>query len=434
MSSHCPPLPSRSALYAKLTTNQGDRLKSTFESIKDYIHECRLFFRENNMEFVGNDRANRVVFRYIIQKDAVEKLGGTYEFIVSSSEGTTTIVPIEVFIKTKTLATFLRCSSQKDTISFEIDAIKRPNVLVFEVWNASGVSTHAEISLPLPDSGSSSPSSMDVEQYNSARWVSAVTMPSAKFHEIVRNLVAADPDPALIHLYYDGEILKFSTAGLLSRVSCTVATDKQYAPKPLPLARIKGEDEEEEEDPSTTTTTAAKKKTMSSSGIYCKNTKQSAGHFPIEASYHINFIQRVVKAKGVCSRITIYMRKKFPVAFVYFTQIGVLSYMISPSEEEEETVVADVNGLSSSSTTSTIGKHKRKEEEEEEDAATAEEVVFPAEKRGRFSSSSTSSLMTSTIKEEADLVYGGEEQEKEEEGGEEEEGGGGGGEMEYDDA
>jgi hypothetical protein len=51
---------------AKLVTGQGDRLKSVFESIRDFIGECRLVFREDNVEFIGQDSASVVIFRCII--------------------------------------------------------------------------------------------------------------------------------------------------------------------------------------------------------------------------------------------------------------------------------------------------------------------------------------------------------------------------------
>ena len=268
-----------------------------FESIRDYISECWLFFREDGAEFVGQDSAKVVVFRYVIEAKCIRTLGGSYEFDSPR--------PIEVNVKTRSIAAHLRCSSPRDMITFAIDPLV-PDRLIFSVQNSEKYS-RAEIVLPSPDVPA-----IDTDEIESLQWNGAVTMSSSLFHDMIRDLSSADPNPPLVHLYCDGYTFSLTANGLLSKVVFTV-TDRQ----------------KEEED--------AKKKNDGGDGddhtVSFK--RKDTGLWPVSAMYPISFMQRVIKAKNVCSKVSIHVRGDYPVAFVYHTQIGVLTYIITPRVEDD---------------------------------------------------------------------------------------------------
>lgn len=278
-------------MSAKLVTNQGDRLKAVFESIRDYIAECRIVFREVGMEFVGQDSAKVVVFRYVIVAKSIRAVGGTYTF----NSPTPTI---EVSAKTRAIAAHLRCSSPRDIISFEIDPAV-PDRLIFNVQN-NDKNSRAEIVLPM----SNGPNA-DVE-FDSFKWYGAVTMSSSLFHDMIRDLSSVDPEPPLVALYCDGYTFRLTAEGLLSRVTFTVSDRQQ-------------QQQQQEDD--------------GGGGVSFK--RNDAGRWPVAATYPISFMQRVAKAKNVCGKISILLRAEYPVACVYDTQIGMLTYIISPRVEED---------------------------------------------------------------------------------------------------
>ncbi|MDR3540946.1 MAG: hypothetical protein P4L69_08320 [Desulfosporosinus sp.] len=279
-----------------------------FESVRDYITEVRIIFREAGLEFVGQDKAHLVVFRYVIIAKNIKAVGGSYEFDSPN--------PIEVCVKTRAIAAHLRCSSPRDIISFEIDP-NVPDRLIFNVQNRDKIS-RAEIVLPIPDDPE-----VNVEEFNSLKWYGAVTMSSALFHDMIRDLSSADPNPPLVTLTCDGYIFTLTADGLMSRVTFTV-TDKQVPPS----KKIKKEEEEEEEH-----SEGEVQDDLSNGGVLFR--RSAVSQWPVTATYPIAFMQRVAKAKNVCSKISILLRAEYPVAFVYDSQIGVLTYIISPRTEED---------------------------------------------------------------------------------------------------
>jgi len=324
-------------MSAKLITNQGDRLKAVFESIRDYIGEVRIIFREQGLEFVGQDSPKVVVFRYVIVAKSIRAVGGSYTF--NSPR------PIEVSVKTRAIAAHLRCSSPRDVISFEIDPAI-PDRLIFNVQN-NDKNSRADIVLPTPDGPI-----VDVEEFNSLKWYGAVTMSSSLFHDMIRDLSSADPNPALVSLYCDGYTFTLTADGLMSKVTFTVS-DKQQPAAPAarggetaaivgggkkqradtPQGPRKTDSEDSSSEPEEE---EAEKETVEeqvTSGVLFRRTE--ASQWPVAARYPISFMQRVAKAKNVCGKISILLRADYPVAFVYDSQIGVLTYIISPREEED---------------------------------------------------------------------------------------------------
>lgn len=279
-----------------------------------------MIFRPDNVEFIGQDNARVVVFRYIIQAKNIKSLGGVYEFESPRN--------IEVSVKTRSIAAHLRCSSPRDTITFEIDP-NLPDRLVFKVQN-SEKDSRAEIVLPSPDGPM-----VDTEDYDQFRWNGMITMSSSLFHDMIRDLSAADPYPPLVHLDCDGYTFRLTADGLMSKVVFTVV-DKQNQqppsatpPQPVKTEKPKEEGGEgEEKEPQN-----GEVEDAATLGVLFK--RAGSNGWPVSASYPISFMQRVVKAKNVCGKISICVRENYPIAFVYHTQIGMLTYIITPRVEDD---------------------------------------------------------------------------------------------------
>lgn len=267
-------------MSAKMVTNQGDRLKAHFESIRDYISESMVIFRESGVEFVGQDKSKVIVYQYVLPAKNIKATQGKYVF--DSKE------PIEVTVWTKAIAAHLKCSSPRDDISFEINPAV-PNRLIFSVKNEFK-NSRADIVTIVPEN-----ESVDIDSVNSLKWLGAITMSSAMFHDMIRDLFSAEPEDSLVSLHCDGRNFVLSAKGLMSKVTFTVGDRKSTA----------------EEDSSVVFDT-------------------EKGKWPVSETYPISFLQRAAKAKNVCSKISIYLRQDYPVALVYDSQIGTLTYIVAP--------------------------------------------------------------------------------------------------------
>lgn len=320
-------------MSAKLVTGQGDKLKSVFESIRDFIGECRLIFREENVEFIGSDSANVVVFRCLIPAKNVRAVGGSYEFHSKK--------PIDVDVKTKEIATRLRCSSPRDIITFEIDPAL-PNCLVFIVQNLeSSKYSRAEITLPMPMEDK-----IDADGVDSLEWFGSITMSSALFHDMIRDIASTDPNPPIVELYCDGYLLRLTAKGVISKVSFTIADKSQQQQQQTPAITpalvtshaVKDDSSSSASDSDNDSDSGSESEENTTPeampGVHFERSKAHE-HWPVKETYPIVFLQRVAKAKNVCSKITVHVRPGYPVAFEYDSQIGVLTYIISPRDADD---------------------------------------------------------------------------------------------------
>jgi proliferating cell nuclear antigen PCNA len=264
-------------MSAKCETDQVDRLKAALESLRDFVHECSLRFNPAGMEIIGHDRANVIAISYVLPASRFKETGGSYECPST----------VEVGIKTKLMATCLKCSTIGDVVSLGIEP-DTPGRIVVICRNVSKVSRW-EIVTPILSDDEERITSQGLE------FSGSITLPTNLFHEMVRDLTTADVDT--VRLYCDGARLLMIADGPMTKMTFELH-----------------------------------------SGDHRGNTKFEEGKdiaagrakWPVDELYPLIFLQKIAKAKNICNRITIHLRPNFPAAFVYDSSIGILTYLVAP--------------------------------------------------------------------------------------------------------
>lgn len=322
-----------------MSTDQGDRLKTAFESMRDFVNEVALAFKKEGIELMGYDKARVVLVRYALPAKRIRETGGTYEH---NADGV-----VKVGIKTKFISTVLKCSSPGDTVSIGV----YPNVpgrIVLTVQNGAKYTKWEIVTPDVPDDDMLDDDAIDTQKYSGA-----ITMSSTLFHDMIRDLATARdpslPEPVIVKLCCDGARLVLSSEGLMARVAfevtdCRASTDGK------------------------------------ATASFAKNDE---GAWPVCESFVITFLQRIAKAKNLCSRITMHVRPDFPAAFVYDSPIGTLTYIVVPRDDDVEKKMPAPLAASGASLASTCERSSKKrprspapvknedetvEEEEDDDA------------------------------------------------------------------
>jgi hypothetical protein len=270
-------------MTARCETDQGDRLKAALESLRDFLNECVFKFLPEGIELIGQDRAKVVAIRYMLPASKLRETGGLYECSVPKG--------IEVGIKTKAVANCLKCSTAGDVVSIGVEP-QAPGKLVIMCRNVSKVSRWEVITPTVPDDDTSA---VDIE---SLKFSGTVTMPSSLFHDMVRDLATAE-EPT-VRLYCDGKRLVLSSNGSMTNMTFELNSGDDHTNTQF---------------------------------------RESAGEtarWPVDEIYPLAFLQKIAKAKNICSRISVHLRPNFPAAFVYDSPIGSLTYLVAPREEDPE--------------------------------------------------------------------------------------------------
>jgi hypothetical protein len=316
-------------MAVSISTDQGDRLKTAFESMRDFVSEVRLSFRRDGIELLGQDKAHVVLVRYILPAKKIRDTGGQYMYEASAPA-------VEVGIKTKLVANSAKCASPGDMVSMGVDP-EIPGRLVFTCQNGAKMSRWEIVTPELPED-IVDPDTIDAVQYSGS-----VTMSSALFHDMIRDLSTADA--MTVKLCCDGQRLILSTEGLMTRVSFEVADGQQQ---------------------------------QQQNKLTASFDKKSATEWPVCESYALTFLQRIAKAKNICSKVTIFLKPGYPAAFVYNSPIGSFTYIVMPRDEEDLGAprmpqppaqlyaTANKRAHPSSSADITKAKKAKKNEEEEE--------------------------------------------------------------------
>lgn len=296
------------------STDQGDRLKTAFESVRDFVNECGVTFGPDGIELLGWDRAHVVLVRYVLPARRVRDTGGTYEYNADA--------PVVVGIKSKVMASILKCSSPGDVVSLGVDPERVNNRLLFSCKNGAKVSRWEIVTPEVPEEDLN----VAVEEL---KYSGSVAMSSALFHDMIRDLSTAEA--ATVKLACDGNKLTLSAEGLMARVSFEVADCRKPAQR-APKRKRKGSDEEDEDEEESEEEEADAKAASRATATF---DRAPNGSWPVNESYAISHLQRIAKAKNICSRITIRVRPNFPAAFVYDSPIGTLTYIVASREDED---------------------------------------------------------------------------------------------------
>jgi proliferating cell nuclear antigen PCNA len=269
-------------MSVKLTTDQGDRLRTAFETMRDFVSEAKFVFGPAGLELVGQDYANVVLVRYTITAAKLKETGGSYAY--DSKD------PIVAGVNPKIIASCLKCSAPGDTVSLEIDP-KIPNRIIFRCFNGS---KNSRWEIVTPELAESQDESTD-RQIGSEDLVysGSVTMASNAFHDMIRDL--STTEATVVTVKCDATSLALSADGFMSKASFEICAEATFERKDA-----------------------------------------DSSAWPISVSYALVFLQRVAKAKNISSHITMHLRRDYPMAVVYDSPVGPLVYVIAPRDESSD--------------------------------------------------------------------------------------------------
>lgn len=270
-------------MSACLETNRGDILSGFSESVRDFAKEARLVFMQDGVHLLGKDSAGIAMVRYFLP---AEKINGNGHGRYSCS-----CPMVDVGIDTRMVANCLNNISCGDLVGFSVDTENDPDILMIRCQNAvTGKWGTMRVITPETVDDPITHNSIESCGYNSE-----IIMSSTLFHEIMRDLKKSDS--LSIRVFCDGNRLVFAANGRHIKASFEVMHGKDqsqfsYVSKP-------------------------------------------GDRWPVCECYSMTYLQKVAKAKGVSSYISMHLLPNFTIGFTYKTCVGALSYMISSRDDEE---------------------------------------------------------------------------------------------------
>ena len=286
-------------MSAELGTDQGDRIKTALESLKDFGPESIIFFRKTEVELVGQDHAKIVDIRLLLIADKIRETGGYYKYDCADDQ-------IELGIRTKVVATALKRFTPGDRVV--IGARKGAQREFYVSCKNKGKNFTSEIVAPVISDYHQgvTPNISGMFQYNGS-----IIMNSTMFHSIIGDLLTAEPPVILIEC--NGKTLKLSAEGIFSKSSVEIGESKV----------IKDDDDEEEEE---------EEECSSNKAVF---QKASVGPWAVLESYATCHLQRIAKAKNMAPRIILSIAQNVPASFEYDTPIGKLTYIVCARVNED---------------------------------------------------------------------------------------------------
>lgn len=296
-------------MSAELCTDQGDRIKTALESLKDFGPESIIVFRRNEVELIGQDHAKVVDIRLLLPADKIKETGGYYKYDCADDK-------IELGIRTKVVATALKRFSPGDRVV--IGARRGVQREFYVSCKNKGKNFTSEIIAPVvggPDGTQmvATPSVSGMFKYNGS-----IIMNSAMFHSIVGDLITAEPP--VIMFDCDGKTLRLSGEGMFSKSCVEIGDSKVIA---AGSDRKKLGDDDDDDD---------KKQHQRNTAVF---QKEVPGSWAVHESYATCHLQRIAKAKNMAPRITLSIAQGVPASFEYDTPIGRLTYIVCARTVED---------------------------------------------------------------------------------------------------
>ena len=269
-------------MSVELCTDQGDRIRTAFESFKDFSFESVIIFRPNEVELVAQEHSQVVDIRLILSADKIRETGGYYRYESTEPQ-------MELGIRTKIVADVLKRYTPGGRV---LIGARRGKEREFYVTCRNPDKTFtSKIVAPMVGS-TERPDLRGVFKYSGS-----IYMNSSVFHGIIGDLLTANPP--VITFDCDGESLKLSGEGMFSKSVVRIGGNA-----------VKEESEEE---------------TVNAGALFEKGTAA----FSVLRSYATLHLHRIAKANKMSSRICISLSPDFPASFEYDTPIGKLTYFVA---------------------------------------------------------------------------------------------------------
>jgi hypothetical protein len=266
-------------MSTELSTDQGDRIRTAFESMKDFGTEGVIVFTRESVEIIGQDRAKLVDVRFSILSSKIRETGGDYGYAGGEPF-------IRLGIRTKAVSSALKRFSQGDIVAIGANI---GNTYELHV-SCRSEGRKFVCKLVAPDPLEDLP---PTSALRSIKYKGSITMSSTVFHSIIGDLSTSDAE--MIEIRCDGRDLKFSAKGLFSKTSVTIQDANVIQ------------------------------------GLSDNNGQQDS--WDVCESFSTIHLQRIAKAKNIAPRIIVSIGSNLPAMFEYETPIGLLTYLVCPRDK-----------------------------------------------------------------------------------------------------
>ena len=321
-------------MSAELCTDQGDRIRTAFESFNDFGYESVIFFRPNEVELVGREHSGVVDVRLMLPAEKIRETGGSYKYESDEPQ-------IELGIRTKVVATALKRFAPGDRVI--IGARKGTQREFYVICRGKNKDFTAEIVAPFMGPNIATPNLCGVFKY-----AGSIVMGSGAFHCIIGDLLTANPP--VIEFECDGSSLKVAGEGMFSKSSVRIGQARVFGPdsqvaaikqEPAAAAAAAGDGDSADDSSSgeenvvsereaSPTETAEKRQAE-----FRRDLSQLATSWNVRRSYATLHLSRIAKAKNMSSKITISLSQDAPASFEYDTPIGRLTYVVCARSVED---------------------------------------------------------------------------------------------------
>jgi hypothetical protein len=285
-------------MSAELCTNQGDRIRTALESLKDFGQESTIFFRRNEVEIVGQDKSGIVDIRLVLEASKICETGGYYKYDCAEDE-------IVLGIWNKMVAAALKRFSPGDKVVIGVNKASRRSFYVSCKNKGKNFTSEITDIAPMASSGTNV---SGIFKYNGS-----IILDSQVFHSIIGDLLTAEPPT--IAFECDGKTLKIIGEGMFSKSSVEIG-DSQVIKPPLSSHKKDDGDDEDDDDPRR-------------SAVF-QRSAQGNGSSPwgVHESYATKHLQWIAKAKNIAPKIIISIAPNTPASFEYDTPICRLTYIV----------------------------------------------------------------------------------------------------------
>lgn len=270
-------------MSAELCTDLGEKIRTAVDSLRDFGPESIIIFRPDGVELVGRDHARVVDIRFLMPAEKVRATGGTYVYNSSEKE-------IQLGIRTKVVAAALKRFSPGDKVI--IGAKKGVDREFYVCCRNKGKCFRSEIIAPMLETDTDVP----VNIKSKITYNGAIHLNSGVFHNIIGDLMTADPPVISFDCDIKGKTLKLSGEGMFSKSAVEIG-DSSVVGEDAPSAEF---------------------------------TKLEPDTKSVHENFATSYMQRISKAKGMSTSIIISVAQGAPGSFEYDTPIGLLTYLVCP--------------------------------------------------------------------------------------------------------
>lgn len=271
---------------ASLVTNQGDRLRTAFDSMKDFGPDGVIIFRKLNIEIIGEDNGNVVDVRLVMPVEKIVDTGGTYVFNMKDNE------EIEIGIRIREIANILKRITPGDYVTIEVNQGTSHELTIMCKNNSKIFETNV-LTHNLPDWDIVSLNGMSSLKYNGS-----IVLESSMFHSIIGDLVTTGS--STVSIAFNGKTIELKAQTRFTQARVEVGGNQE--------------------------------------SITVFDLTKDDKPWRVEQFFSIDHLQHISKAKNAGAHLSISIAEDAPGCFFYDTPIGKLCYIVCPKEVVDDDI------------------------------------------------------------------------------------------------